>query len=58
MLSMPHRFSWGTCLSKRTQCFWSAGTYHSKPCIMVMFSGVGCWLCSPILTVRQHAVAS
>lgn len=41
MLSIPHFLSSPTCFSRRTQCFWSAGTYHSKPCIMVMFSGVG-----------------
>lgn len=54
MLSIPHCLSSGMCLSRRDQCFWSAGTYHSKPCIMVMFSRVGSWTCSPMLTVLRY----
>ena len=41
-LSIPKAFNWLNWPSRRVQCLWSAGIYHSKACIMVIFSGVGC----------------
>lgn len=54
MLSIPAPLICGMLSWSRVQCLWSSGTYHSKPCIMVIFSGVG--FCSALVRIDPEAI--